>query len=153
MQIGGIQAAGGCPGTQPGVTEAGAKAMISAQSAKKLSNVQGHVAAEIKGKIRTLTSEIKEDASRGIYSREKIDALADLEGKKGNVEKKQIGLLAEAAHDMAEAVEQDRTEGTKEAADGKNDEEEKEDYIYKPENGAESDKENSPVFQTIDVRL
>lgn len=138
---------------ETGFTEAGAKALVSAQSAKKLSHVQGHVAAEIKSKIRTLASEIKEDASMGIYSKEKIDALADLEEKKGNVERKQIGLLAEAADEMAEAAEKDRMEGAKEPADSKNDEDEKENDLYKPEKGTEGEKEKTTVPQTIDIRL
>jgi len=141
----------GNDGTKTGFTEAGAKALVSAQSAKKLSKVQGHVATELKAKIRTLASEIKEDASRGIHSTEKMDALADLEEKKGNAEKKQTGLLAGAADEMAEAAEKDRAEGTKETADRKKDENEND--LYDQENGVDGNEGNSTIVQTIDIRL
>lgn len=66
------------------ISTEGMEAMISADSAKKQSRVYGHAATDLQAKMRTLSSEIDIDASRGIDTSQKADALAKLEERMDN---------------------------------------------------------------------
>lgn len=106
--------------------------MISADSAKKQSGVYGHVAKDLQAKMRTLSSEIELDGSRGVDTSAKTGALKDLEERMENAVSKQVGTVSKAADEMKEAV--------KEA--GKNSGEEE-----------EEEEEDAAFLKNIDVRL
>lgn len=130
------------------ISTEGMEAMISADSSKKQSKVYGHVAKDLQAKMRTLSSEIGLDASRGVDTGEKAGALKKLEERMENAVGKQIGTLAKAADEMEEAVKEAGKGG---AVEDKKEEEE-ETYVY-GEDAGEKQKEDTPPLQNVDVRL
>lgn len=128
------------------ISTEGMEAMISADSSKKQSKVYGHVAKDLQAKVKTLSSEINMDASRGIDTSAKASALADLEDRMENAVSKQIGTLSKAADEMEEAAKEGGK--GKDIEEGK--EEDKDTYSYGE--GVKKENEDTP-FQNIDVRL
>lgn len=126
------------------ISTEGMEAMISADSSKKQSKVYGHVAKDLQAKVKTLSSEINMDASRGVDTSAKASALADLEDRMENAVSKQIGTLSKAADEMKEAA----TEGGK----GKDIEDGKEENEDTYSDKADVKKEDT-LIQNIDVRL
>lgn len=128
------------------ISTEGMEAMISADSSKKQSKVYGHVAKDLQAKVKTLSSEINMDASRGVDTSAKASALADLEDRMENAVSKQIGTLSKAADEMEEAAKEGGK--GKDIEEGK--EEDKDTYSYGE--GVKKENEDTP-FQNIDVRL
>lgn len=129
------------------ISPEGMEAMISADSAKKQSRVYGHVATDLQARIRTLSSEIELDGSRGVDTSAKTGALKDLEERMENAVSKQIGTVSKAADEMKEAVkEAGKNSGEEE---GK---EEEEDYLY-GEDAGKKQEEDAAFLKNIDVRL
>lgn len=123
------------------ISAKGMEALISADSSKKQSKVYGHVAKDLQARMRTVSSEISMDESRGVAASEKTDALADLEESAENAISKQIGTLSKAASEMEEAAKETgkgkETGKDKETGNGKT--EEAAAYFY--EEDAEKDGE------------
>lgn len=145
--LGGKESQDGAQGKDSvSISTEGMEAMISADSTKKQSKVYGHVAKDLQAKVKTLSSEIAMDSSRGVDTSAKVSAMADLEDRMENAVGKQIGTLSKAADEMKEAA----TEGgkSKDIEDGK--EEDKDTYLHE----VDVKKENEDtLFQNIDVRL
>lgn len=131
------------------ISTEGMEAMISADSAKKQSKVYGQVANDLQAKMRTLSSEISMDASRGLDTSAKAGSLADLEERMENAVNKQIGTMAKAADEMKEAAE----EAGSGPAVSENGEKEEDSYLYKENAEKNKEKEKEAPFQSIDVRL
>lgn len=130
------------------ISTEGMEAMISAESAKKQSKVYGRVAQDLQAKMRTLSSEMDMDASRGVDTSAKADALADLEDRMENAVSKQIGTISKAADEMEEAA---KEAGTGKDIEGKKEEDE-DAYLYQADARKKQD-EDAALSQNVDVRL
>lgn len=97
-----------------GLSQAGMKAMISADSAIDQAQVQGSVAAGMEGRAGVLESEIKLDAVRGCSVEAKEEELAEVEQKAAEATASQVNTLEAASREMEEAQEEERTEGIRE---------------------------------------
>ena len=64
-----------------GLSQAGMRAMISADSSMKQAKVQGSMATQMEGRAGVLESEIKQDAGKG-NTEKKEEELADLQAKR-----------------------------------------------------------------------
>lgn len=130
------------------ISPEGMEAMISADSAKKQSGVYGHVAKDLQAKMRTLSSEIELDGSRGVDTSAKTGALKDMEERMENAISKQIGTVSKAADEMKEAVK----EAGKNSGEEEGKEEEEDDYLYGEDAGRKQE-EDAALLKNIDVRL
>lgn len=104
-----------------GISEAGMKAMISADSSMKQAQAQGKVATQLKGKAKVLSGEMKMD--RPEIAEEKQEELAELEGKAMNAEAAQSTSLGKALREM-EAASKEKTSSAGKTTENQKEEEE-----------------------------
>lgn len=95
--------------TSSGLSQASMKALVSADSSMKLSQVQGSVATQMNGRAGILEAEIKQDAGRGVEK--KKEELEDVQKKAQDAVSSQMSELASANKKIEEAQELDETEG------------------------------------------
>ena len=127
-----------------GLSQAGMRAMISADSSMKQAKVQGSMATQMEGRAGVLESEIKQDA--GKCNTEKKEELADLQAKAQSATAAQMSSLSDANKSMEEAVKADNSTDASDNADVKT---ETEETIKNPA----SESGQSVVYTPIDIRL
>ena len=91
-----------------GLSQAGMRAMISADSSMKQAKVQGSMATQMEGRAGVLESEIKQDAGKG-NTEKKEEELADLQAKAQSATASQMSSLSDANKSMEEAVKADNS--------------------------------------------
>ncbi len=96
-----------------GLSQAGMRAMISADSSMKQAKVQGSMATQMEGRAGVLESEIKQDAGKG-NTEKKEEELAELQAKVQSATASQMSSLADANKSVEEAAkaENSNTEDT-----------------------------------------
>ena len=104
-----------------GLSQASMQAIISADTSMKQANVQGSVAAGLKGRAGVLESEIRQDAGKG-NTEKKEQELADIQGKVQSATAQQMSMVARANQEVEEAAKVDSAENTEktESADKTN---------------------------------
>ena len=104
-----------------GLSQASMQAIISADTSMKQANVQGSVAAGLKGRAGVLESEIRQDAGKG-NTEKKEQKLADIQEKVQSATAQQMSLVARANQEVEEAAKADSAENTEktESADKTN---------------------------------
>ena len=104
-----------------GLSQASMQAIISADTSMKQANVQGSVAAGLKGRAEVLESEIRQDAGKG-NTEKKEQELADIQGKAQSATAQQMSMVARANQEVEEAAKVDSAENTEktESADKTN---------------------------------
>lgn len=109
-----------------GFSQAGMRAMISADSSMKLADAQGSTITQMEGRAGVLESEIKMDKSRGASTQKKEEELADLQEKTLEATASQMNALADAGEALKEATAADseaeknadeKTDGASEVSD------------------------------------
>lgn len=95
-----------------GFSKASMKAMISADSSMKQSQVQGSVAAKMEGRAGVLKAEIKQDAGRGDVEAKK-EELAEVEQIAEKATASQMNTLSEADKAVKEAAKAEQTDTAK----------------------------------------
>lgn len=90
-----------------GLSQAGMKAIISADSAIGQAQVQGSVAAKMEGKAGILESEIKLDGARGGDTAKKEEELAKVEQTAMSAAASQMNTLGEARKEIEQAAKAD----------------------------------------------
>lgn len=134
-----------------GISEAGMKAMISADSSIKLAKSQEKLATEFKGQARTLRGEMNLD--RPEIAEKKKEELAELEEKALNVEVAEGRILGDIVKEREEAAK----EG--DAETGKTDKEDKEDKEKSAIGDAELEQQEdmaafgAGVYKPVDILL
>ena len=88
------------------LSQAGMRAMISADSSIKQAKVQGSMATQMEGRAGVLESEIKQDAGKG-NTEKKEEELADLQAKAQSATASQMSSLSDANKSMEEAAKAD----------------------------------------------
>lgn len=91
-----------------GFSQAGMRAMISADSSMKQAQAQGGTITQMEGRARVLESEIKMDKSRGASTEKKEEELADLKAQTVEAAASQMSMLADANKAVEEAAAADR---------------------------------------------
>ena len=152
-----------------GLSQAGMRAMISADSSMKQAKVQGSMATQMEGRASVLESEIKQDAGKG-NTEKKEEELADLQAKAQSATASQMSSLSDANKSMEEAAKADnrtdaaetkkdqpqKAENTQENADTATDASENADVKTETaetiKNPA-SESGQSVVYTPIDIRL
>ena len=86
-----------------GLSQAGMRAMISADSSMKQAKVQGSMATQMEGRAGVLESEIKQDAGKG-NTEKKEEELADLQAKAQSATAAQMSTLIDANKSVEEAA-------------------------------------------------
>ncbi len=84
-----------------GISSAGMRAMLSADTSLKQAKVQGNVASKMEGKANVLKIEIKQDKGQDTSAKEA--ELAETTQKAQSAQAAQMTTLAEANHTLAEA--------------------------------------------------
>ena len=104
-----------------GLSQASMQAIISADTSMKQANVQGSVAAGLKGRAGVLESEIRQDAGKG-NTEKKEQKLADIQEKVQSATAQQMSLVARANQEVEEAAKANSAENTEktESADKTN---------------------------------
>ena len=128
-----------------GLSQAGMRAMISADSSMKQAKVQGSMATQMEGRAGVLESEIKQDAGKG-NTEKKEEELADLQAKAQSATAAQMSSLSDANKSMEEAAKADNRTDASDNADVKT---ETEETITNPA----SESGQSVVYTPIDIRL
>ena len=96
-----------------GFSDAGMKAMISADASIKQADIQGSVKTTMEGKAGVLESEIKLDKARGADTAKKEEELADLQAGVSGLTSGQLKTLSAANKEMEKAEEEEAaTEGS-----------------------------------------
>ena len=95
-----VRGKGGKKGT--GFSDAGMKAMISADASIKQADIQGSVKTTMEGKAGVLESEIKLDKARGADTAKKEEELADLQAGVSGLTSGQLKTLSAANKEMEE---------------------------------------------------
>ena len=114
-------------------------AMISADSAVELAQVQGSVATKMEGRAGVLESEIKLDSARGGDAKAKKEELAEIQQKATAAQSAQINTLADVNKELEEAAKEDQqTEKT--------DDKDKKDAVT-------NEKEDETVAEPIEVSV
>ena len=90
------------------LSQAGMRAMISADSSIKQAKVQGSMATQMEGRAGVLESEIKQDAGKG-NTEKKEEELADLQAKAQSATAAQMSSLSDANRSMEEASKADNS--------------------------------------------
>ena len=128
-----------------GLSQAGMRAMISADSSMKQAKVQGSMATQMEGRAGVLESEIKQDAGKG-NTEKKEEELADLQAKAQSATAAQMSSLSDANKSMEEAAKADNSTDASDNADVKT---ETAETITNPA----SESGQSVVYTPIDIRL
>ena len=104
-----------------GLSQASMQAIISADTSMKQANVQGSVAAGLKGRAGVLESEIRQDAGKG-NTEKKEQKLADIQETVQSATAQQMSLVARANQEVEEAAKANSAENTEktESADKTN---------------------------------
>ena len=104
-----------------GLSQASMQAIISADTSMKQANVQGSVAAGLKGRAGVLESDIRQDAGKG-NTEKKEQKLADIQEKVQSATAQQMSLVARANQEVEEAAKANSAENTEktESADKTN---------------------------------
>ena len=126
-----------------GLSQAGMRAMISADSSMKQAKVQGSMATQMEGRAGVLESEIKQDAGKG-NTEKKEEELADLQAKAQSATASQMSSLSDANKSMEEAVKADNN--STDAA------ETKKDQTQKAENTQENADTTTDASDNADVK-
>lgn len=129
---------------ETGLSQAGMRAMISADSSMKQAKVQGSMATQMEGRAGVIASEIKQDAGKG--NTEKKEELADLQAKAQSATASQMSSLSDANKSMEEAAKADNSTDASDNADVKT---ETAETIKNPA----SESGQSVVYTPIDIRL
>lgn len=90
------------PGVEMGISAAGMEALISADGAKKMADVQGSVAQHMEGKAGVLEVEIQLDSARNGDTSLKQEQLADVTSKAQAAQTAQMSTLRDAGEKMEE---------------------------------------------------
>lgn len=149
-----------------GLSKAGMKALISADSAIDLAKSQENTATSLEGRARVLKAEIQQDAGRSDVEA-KEEELAEVEELAQKATASQIDTLGKANREMKEAKEQEREAGPTETGHSEKDSTETErieDHAAEQATGAEAaengttghrDTESQTVwnYTSVDVRL
>lgn len=124
------------------MSQAGMRAMISADSSMKQAKVQGSMATQMEGRAGVLESEIKQDAGKG-NTEKKEEELADLQAKAQSATASQMYSLSDANKSMEEAAKADnRTDAA----------ETKKDQTQKAENTQENADMATDASENADVK-
>ena len=124
------------------MSQAGMRAMISADSSMKQAKVQGSMATQMEGRAGVLESEIKQDAGKG-NTEKKEEELADLQSKVQSATAAQMSSLSDANKSMEEAAKADnRTDAA----------ETKKDQTQKAENTQENADTTTDASENADVK-
>lgn len=107
--------------SQNGMSKRSMKAMISATSAMGQAEVYESVATHLKGRARTLQSEISLDQKCGINIEDKQKELSKIEVRAEMATSSQISTLEDAKKELKEAKEKDKEEKEEDANKKKND--------------------------------
>ena len=126
-----------------GLSQAGMRAMISAESSMRQAKVQGSMATQMEGRAGVLESEIKQDAGKG-NTEKKEEELADLQAKAQSATASQMSSLSDANKSMEEAVKADNN--STDAA------ETKKDQTQKAENTQENADTTTDASDNADVK-
>lgn len=94
-----------------GLSQESMQAIISADTSMKQANVQGSVAAGLKGRAGVLESEIRQDAGKE-NTEKKEQELADIQEKVQSATAQQMSLAASANQEIKEAAKADNAENT-----------------------------------------
>ena len=124
-----------------GLSQAGMRAMISADSSMKQAKVQGSMATQMEGRAGVLESEIKQDAGKG--NTEKKEELADLQAKAQSATAAQMYSLSDANRSMEEASKADNSTDASET---------KKDQTQKAENTQENADTTTDASENADVK-
>ena len=125
-----------------GLSQAGMRAMISADSSMKQAKVQGSMATQMEGRAGVLESEIKQDAGKG-NTEKKEEELADLQAKAQSATAAQMSSLSDANKSMEEVAKADnRTDAA----------ETKKDQTQKAENTQENADTATDASENADVK-
>ena len=125
-----------------GLSQAGMRAMISADSSMKQAKVQGSMATQMEGRAGVLESEIKQDAGKG-NTEKKEEELADLQTKAQSATASQMSSLSDANKSMEKAAKADnRTDAA----------ETKKDQTQKAENTQENADTTTGASENADVK-
>ena len=125
-----------------GLSQAGMRAMISAESSMRQAKVQGSMATQMEGRAGVLESEIKQDAGKG-NTEKKEEELADLQAKAQSATASQMSSLSDANKSMEEAAKADnRTDAA----------ETKKDQTQKAENTQENADTATDASENADVK-
>ena len=125
-----------------GLSQAGMRAMISADSSMKQAKVQGSMATQMEGRAGVLESEIKQDAGKG-NTEKKEEELADLQAKAQSATSAQMSSLSDANKSMEEAVKADNSTDAAET---------KKDQTQKAENTQENADTATDASENADVK-
>ena len=135
------------------LSQAGMRAMISADSSMKQAKVQGSMATQMEGRAGVLESEIKQDAGKG-NTEKKEEELADLQAKAQSATASQTDNRTDAAETKKDQTQ--KAENTQENADTTTDASENADVKTETaetiKNPA-SESGQSVVYTPIDIRL
>ena len=136
------------------LSQAGMRAMISADSSIKQAKVQGSMATQMEGRADVLESEIKQDAGKG-NTEKKEEELADLKAKAQSMEEAAKADnhtdAAETKKDQTQKAEntQENTDTTTDASENADVKTETAETIKNPA----SESGQSVVYTPIDIRL
>ena len=125
-----------------GLSQAGMRAMISADSSMKQAKVQGSMATQMEGRAGVIASEIKQDAGKG-NTEKKEEELADLQAKAQSATAAQMSSLSDANKSMEEAVKADNRTDVAET---------KKDQPQKAENTQENADTTTDASDNADVK-
>ncbi len=124
------------------LSQAGMRAMISADSSMKQAKVQGSMATQMEGRADVLESEIKQDAGKG-NTEKKEEELADLQAKAQSATAAQMSSLSDANKSMEEAAKADNHTDAAET---------KKDQTQKAENTQENADTTTDASENADVK-
>ena len=124
------------------LSQAGMRAMISADSSIKQAKVQGSMATQMEGRADVLESEIKQDAGKG-NTEKKEEELADLKAKAQSATAAQMSSLSDANKSMEEAAKADNSTDAAET---------KKDQPQKAENTQENVDTTTDASENADVK-
>lgn len=102
---------GGPKAPGAGMSKAGMKALISADTAMKQAGVQGSVAAGLEGRAGVLEAEIKQDGGRGLDVSGKQEELAKAEQRASDTLAAQGETLGEAVQEARDAAKAEQDAG------------------------------------------
>ena len=125
-----------------GLSQASMKAMISADSAFELAQVQGSIANKMGGRAGVLEAEIKLDMARGDDVEKKQEELAEVQQKAVAAESAQMNTLADANKELEAAAKADQQA---EKTDDKDKKTDKKDAVS-------NEKEDTTVAETEETK-
>lgn len=143
-------------GAVGGLSQAGMRALISADSSIKQSAVQGRVATEMDGRAGVLEAEIKQDSSRGVSTERKEAELAEVTERGEEATASQINLLGDADRVMKEAMEADEDDKQEKLEGQKETDQAEQRTQRETEQGTKNETEQATereLYTPVDVRI